>query len=40
MSRITGIQGNHLLLKDIKAEITIGESYREDLMEIDKEIHN
>jgi|JI10StandDraft_1071094.scaffolds.fasta_scaffold365262_2 DNA-binding LytR/AlgR family response regulator len=34
ISRITGIEGNRLMLKDISAEILIGESYKNDLMEI------
>jgi DNA-binding LytR/AlgR family response regulator len=34
ISRITGIEGNHLLLKGVTAEILIGESYKEDLMDI------
>ena len=34
ISRITGIEGNHLLLKGVNAEILIGESYKEDLMDI------
>ncbi|HYC30160.1 MAG TPA: LytTR family DNA-binding domain-containing protein, partial [Chitinophagaceae bacterium] len=31
--RITGIEGNRVLLKNINAEILIGESYKNDLME-------
>ena len=34
VSRITGIEGNLLRLKDVKAEILIGENYKAELMEI------
>jgi two-component system LytT family response regulator len=34
INRITGIEGNRLLLKDVTAEILIGESYKAELMEI------
>ncbi|HYF32076.1 MAG TPA: LytTR family DNA-binding domain-containing protein [Chitinophagaceae bacterium] len=33
IDRITGIEGNRVLLKGVKAEIIIGENYRNDLME-------
>jgi two-component system LytT family response regulator len=36
ISKITGIEGNKLLLKNIKADIIIGESYKPRLMEIIK----
>ncbi|CAN5578394.1 LytTR family DNA-binding domain-containing protein [soil metagenome] len=36
VSRITGIEGNRILLKDVTAEILIGESYKQDLMELIK----
>ena len=36
ISKITGIEGNRLLLKDNKADIVIGESYKASLMEIIK----
>ncbi|MBK8494500.1 MAG: response regulator transcription factor [Chitinophagaceae bacterium] len=36
VNRITGIEGNRILLKNVSAEILIGESYKEDLMEIIK----
>jgi DNA-binding LytR/AlgR family response regulator len=34
IARITGIQGNLVRLKDVKAEILIGENYKAELMEI------
>lgn len=34
VTKIAGIEGNKLLLKNIKAEIIIGESYKPSLMEI------
>ncbi|MBK9533166.1 MAG: response regulator transcription factor [Chitinophagaceae bacterium] len=36
VNRITGIEGNRILLKNVNAEILIGESYKEELMEIIK----
>jgi len=36
INRITGIEGNRVVLKNVTAEILIGESYKEDLMEIIK----
>ena len=36
ISRITGIEGNRVLLKNVIAEILIGENYKADLMEIIK----
>jgi two-component system, LytTR family, response regulator len=36
INRITGIEGNQILLKNVTAEILIGESYKADLMEIIK----
>jgi len=33
---ITGIEGNQVLLKDVKAEILIGDSYKPELMELVK----
>ena len=36
VSRITGIEGNMVRLKNVKAEILIGESYKAELMEIIK----
>ena len=36
INRITGIEGNQILLKNVTAEILIGESYKPDLMEIIK----
>ncbi len=36
ISRITGIEGNQIILKNVTAAILIGESYKEDLMEIIK----
>ncbi|GAB2828454.1 LytR/AlgR family response regulator transcription factor [Ferruginibacter profundus] len=36
VNRITGIEGNRVVLKNVTAEILIGESYKEDLMEIIK----
>ncbi|MGC4100169.1 LytR/AlgR family response regulator transcription factor [Ferruginibacter sp.] len=36
ISRITGIEGNMILLKSVTAEILIGENYKADLMEIIK----
>lgn len=36
IARITGIEGNILRLKDVNAEILIGENYKADLMEIVK----
>jgi two-component system, LytTR family, response regulator len=34
ISRITGIEGNMVRLKNVSAEVLIGESYKADLMEI------
>lgn len=34
IARITGIEGNRLLLKGVTAEVLIGESYKADLMDI------
>ena len=34
IGKITGIEGNRVLLKGVTAEILIGESYKEELMEI------
>jgi DNA-binding LytR/AlgR family response regulator len=34
VARITGIEGNRVLLKGVTAEVLIGESYKEELMEI------
>jgi two-component system, LytTR family, response regulator len=34
VSKITGIEGNRLLLKGVTTEILIGESYKEELMEL------
>jgi DNA-binding LytR/AlgR family response regulator len=34
IAKITGIEGNMLRLKDVSAEILIGENYKADLMEI------
>ena len=36
ISRITGIEGNRVLLKNVTADILIGENYKADLMEIIK----
>ena len=36
VAKITGIEGNKLLLKNTKADIVIGESYKPVLMEIIK----
>jgi DNA-binding LytR/AlgR family response regulator len=36
INRITGIEGNQILLKNVTAEILIGESYKADLMDIIK----
>jgi DNA-binding LytR/AlgR family response regulator len=36
VNRITGIEGNRIILKNVTAEILIGESYKDDLMEIIK----
>jgi two-component system LytT family response regulator len=36
LSRLTGIEGNKLLLKGISTDIVIGESYKPELMEIIK----
>lgn len=36
VNRITGIEGNRILLKNVTAEILIGESYKADLMELIK----
>ncbi|MBK7123635.1 MAG: LytTR family transcriptional regulator DNA-binding domain-containing protein [Chitinophagaceae bacterium] len=33
VNRITGIEGNRIPLKNVNAEILIGESYKEELME-------
>lgn len=34
VKKITGIKGNSILLKDVQAEILIGESYKAELMQI------
>lgn len=34
INRITGIEGNHILLKNVSADILIGENYKADLMDI------
>ena len=34
--RVTGIEGNRILLKNVSAEILIGENYKADLMELVK----
>ncbi len=36
IARITGIEGNLLRLKNVTAEIQIGDNYKADLMEIIK----
>jgi two-component system LytT family response regulator len=36
INRITGIEGNQVLLKDVNAEILIGDSYKAELMELVK----
>ena len=36
INRITGIEGNRIVLKNVTAEILIGESYKDDLMELIK----
>jgi DNA-binding LytR/AlgR family response regulator len=36
VSRITGIEGNQIILKNVSASILIGESYKEELMEMIK----
>ncbi len=36
INRITGIEGNQVLLKDVNAEILIGDSYKPELMELVK----
>ena len=36
INHITGIEGNRVLIKNVKAEILIGENYKADLMEIIK----
>jgi two-component system, LytTR family, response regulator len=36
VNRITGIEGNRILLKNVSAEILIGESFKTDLMEMIK----
>ena len=36
INQITGIEGNRVLIKNVKAEILIGENYKADLMEIIK----
>ena len=36
VNRITGIEGNRILLKNVSAEILIGESFKADLMEMIK----
>lgn len=36
INHITGIEGNRILLKNVTAEILIGESYNDELMEIIK----
>jgi len=33
IDRITGIEGNRVLLKNVKADVMIGETYKDDLME-------
>lgn len=37
VSRITGIEGNLVRLKNVSAEILIGENYKAQLMEIIKD---
>jgi len=37
INRITGIDGNRILLKNVTAEILIGESYKDELMELIKQ---
>jgi DNA-binding LytR/AlgR family response regulator len=37
INRITGIDGNRILLKNVTAEILIGENYKTSLMEIIKQ---
>jgi two-component system LytT family response regulator len=37
ISRITGIEGNMVKLKDVTAEVQIGDSYKQDLMNIIKD---
>ena len=37
INRITGIDGNRILLKNVSAEILIGENYKPDLMDIIKQ---
>jgi DNA-binding LytR/AlgR family response regulator len=37
INRVTGIEGNRINLKNVIAEILIGESYKDDLMEIIKQ---
>jgi two-component system LytT family response regulator len=37
INRITGIEGNRINLKNVTAEILIGESYKEEMMEIIKQ---
>lgn len=36
INRVTGIEGNRIVLKNVQAEILIGENYKADLMEIIK----
>jgi DNA-binding LytR/AlgR family response regulator len=36
INRVTGIEGNRIILKNVSAEILIGESYKEELMELIK----
>ncbi|HEU0063397.1 MAG TPA: LytTR family DNA-binding domain-containing protein, partial [Flavisolibacter sp.] len=36
LSRLTGIEGNKVLLKGISTDIVIGENYKPELMEIIK----
>ena len=36
VNQITGIEGNRIVLKNVTAEILIGDSYKDDLMEIIK----
>ena len=37
INRVTGIEGNRILLKNVGAEILMGESYKDELMEIIKQ---
>jgi two-component system LytT family response regulator len=36
INRVTGIEGNRIILKNVTAEILIGESYKDELMELIK----